>query len=70
MVRVSKYRELILMVVEREEVKSTRCIVQELEAKSGKSINWHHIYKLLTQLEQEGKIKRLKSKAGILWVRA
>jgi len=30
-------------------------------------INWHALYRVLMELQAEGKIERLESKAGFFW---
>lgn len=64
---MSKYREDILKIISKEEIKSTNEILKELEGKSKKVINWHALYRVLVDLESENKIERLKAKAGFFW---
>jgi DNA-binding PadR family transcriptional regulator len=64
---MSKYKELILKVVNKDEIKSTNEILKEVEKLSKKVINWHNLYRILRDLEDEDKIERLKAKAGFFW---
>ena len=64
---MSKYNQEILKLLSRRDIKSTNEILKELEEATGKSINWHALYRILMNLQAEGKVERLKSKAGIFW---
>lgn len=64
---MSKYKEDVLKVVSKEEIKSTNQILAELQQKVKKVINWHMLYRILNDLEKEDKIERLKAKAGFFW---
>ena len=64
---MSKYREDVLKVLSKEEIKSTNQVLLELQDKVRKSINWHMLYRILNDLEKDGKIERLKAKAGFFW---
>jgi Fe2+ or Zn2+ uptake regulation protein len=64
---MSKYDEETLKVISKDEIKSTNQILEELQKQVKKIINWHMIYRILSDLENEGKIERLKSKAGFFW---
>ena len=64
---MSKYKEVILSVLSKAEIKSTNEVLTEIQRKEGKVINWHALYRVLMELESEGKIERLKSKAGFFW---
>lgn len=64
---MSKYREAVLKVLSEKQIKSTHEILQEVETLRKKSINWHLLYRVLTELESEGLTERLESKAGIFW---
>ena len=66
---MSKYKEQILKILSRDEIKSTNEILKDLEGKSKKVINWHALYRVLMDLESENKIERLKAKAGFFWKR-
>lgn len=66
---MSKYKEDVLKVISKEEIKSTNQILVELQIKVKKIINWHMLYRILADLEEEGKIERLKAKAGFFWKR-
>ena len=64
---MSKYKELILSVLSKAEIKSTNEVLGELQKKANKVINWHALYRVLMELQVEGKLERLQSKAGIFW---
>lgn len=64
---MSKYSEDVLKILSKEEIKSTNQILVELQDKVKKIINWHMLYRILNDLEKEGKIERLKAKAGFFW---
>ncbi len=64
---MSKYKELILSVLSKAEIKSTNEVLSELQKKANKVINWHALYRVLMELQVEGKLERLQSKAGIFW---
>lgn len=64
---MSKYKEMILSVLSKSEIKSTNQVLEELQNKVDKVINWHLLYRVLMDLFNEGKIERLQSKAGFFW---
>jgi Fe2+ or Zn2+ uptake regulation protein len=64
---MSKYKEMILSILSKEEIKSTNQVLEELQKKADKVINWHALYRVLMELKTEGKIERLQSKAGFFW---
>ena len=64
---MSKYKEQILKILSKDDIKSTNEILKELEKESKKVINWHALYRILIDLESENKIERLKAKAGFFW---
>jgi len=64
---MSKYKELILSVLTKAEIKSINEVLSELQKKANKVINWHALYRVLMELQVEGKLERLQSKAGIFW---
>jgi DNA-binding HxlR family transcriptional regulator len=64
---MSKYEEDILRIVSREEIKSTNQILSELQDKVKKVVNWHMLHRVLRDLEDTGKVERLKAKAGFFW---
>ena len=61
---MSKYKEAILSILSKTEIKSTNEILNELQKKADKIINWHALYRVLMELQSEGKVERLQSKAG------
>jgi len=64
---MSKYKEMILEVLSKTEIKSTNEVLTELQKKANKVINWHALYRVLMELHTDGKIEKLKSKAGFFW---
>jgi len=66
---MSKYNEIILSILSKNEIKSTNQVLEELQKKVDKVINWHALYRILMELKVNGKIERLQSKAGFFWKR-
>lgn len=66
---MSKYRELVLKVLSDKKIKSTNEILNEVQTISGKVINWHMIYRVLMELQNEGKVERIEAKVGFFWKR-
>lgn len=66
---MSKYRDLVIKALSGEEMKSTNELLKEVEKASGKSINWHMLYRVLMELHTEGKIDKIETKAGFFWKR-
>ncbi|MBI2546904.1 MAG: hypothetical protein HYW23_00470 [Candidatus Aenigmarchaeota archaeon] len=64
---MSKYRETVLGILSLNNIKSTNQVLKEVEEKSGKSINWHMLYRVLMELKNEGKVERIETKAGFFW---
>lgn len=64
---MSKYDELVLNLLSKTEIKSTNEILNELQKKENKIINWHALYRILMELQSKNKIERLESKAGFFW---
>jgi len=64
---MSKYKEQILKILSKDEIKSTNEILKQLEKNTKKTINWHALYRVLMDLHSENKIERLKAKAGFFW---
>ena len=64
---MSKYKEIVLSIVSKNEIKSTNEILGELQQKEKKVINWHALYRILMELKEDNKIERLESKAGFFW---
>jgi len=63
----SKYRAHVLEVLSIKQIKSTNEVLKDLEKLTGKSVNWHIVYRVLAELNQEGKIERLPAKSGFYW---
>ena len=66
---VSKYENDVWTLLSFQEIKSTNQILEELEARSNKTINWFSVYKILKTLEEDGKVKLLKNKSGLFWIK-
>ena len=66
---MSKYEEDVLKTVSKDEIKSTNQILTELQERVKKVVNWHMLHRILRDLEDKGKIERLKAKAGFFWKR-
>lgn len=64
---MSKHEKAVLDILKKDEIKSTNEILKELEHKTGNTINWHLLYRLLRDLADENKIEKLKAKAGFFW---
>jgi Fe2+ or Zn2+ uptake regulation protein len=64
---VSKYREIILKVVSDKEIKSTNQILKEVAKLSGKVVNWHMVYRVLMELQAEGKVQKIETTPGFFW---
>ena len=64
---MSKHQEDVLKILKKDEIKSTNEILKELEQKTKKVINWHLLYRLLRDLQEEGKVEKLQAKAGFFW---
>ena len=64
---MSKYEKDVLGILSSDKIKSTNEILKELEEKVGKVINWHMLHRILRELEDKGKVQRLKAKAGFFW---
>ena len=64
---VSKYRDKVLKVLSDKQIKSTNEILKDLEKLTGKSVNWHIVYRVLAELHNEGKVEKLQAKGGFFW---
>ena len=64
---MSKYKDEVLKILSPEEIKSTNQILDELQKRTKKTINWHVLYRILIELEAENKLEKLKAKAGFFW---
>ena len=63
----SKHEAAVLEILNKETLKSTNEILGELQKKTGKAINWHALYRILTELAENNRIEKHKSKAGFFW---
>ena len=66
---MSKYKEVVLEVLSKTKIKSTNEVLDEVQKKADKVINWHLLYRVLMDLVNENKVERLESKAGFFWRR-
>jgi len=66
---MSKHEEIVLKVLSKDQMKSTNEILKEVEHISGKTINWHALYRILMELHGEGKVEKIKAKVGFFWKR-
>ena len=64
---MSKYKEVILTILSKSDIKSTNEVLTELQDKVHKVVNWHALYRILMDLQADNKVERLKSKAGFFW---
>ena len=64
---MSKYDEAVLKALKKDEIKSTKQILDEVVEKTGKKINWYVLYRILHDFEREKKVEKLKAKAGFFW---
>lgn len=64
---MSKHDAEVLAILKKDEIKSTNEILVQLEKKTKKTINWHALYRILMELHSQGKVERLKAKAGFFW---
>ncbi|MEK6916049.1 MAG: hypothetical protein AABW89_05920 [Nanoarchaeota archaeon] len=64
---MSKYEKDVLEVLSKEAIKSTNEILKEVESRTKTVINWHLLHRVLRDLEDRGKVERLKAKAGFFW---
>ena len=63
----SKYRESVLKVLSEKQIKSTNEVLKDLEKLTGKSVNWHIVYRVLQELHTEGKVEKMQAKKGFFW---
>lgn len=64
---MSKYDKAVFDVLSDRKIKSTNEIVKEVEKATGRSVNWHMIYRVLLELSHEGKAEKLEAKVGFFW---
>jgi len=64
---MSKYEKEILNILSKDTLMSTNEILQILEKKVKKTINWHNLYRRLLELTVENKAERVEAKAGFFW---
>ena len=66
---MSKYKAIILEILEESRFLSTNGVVRKVKKEYGKSGNWYLIYHALMELENEGKVEKAESEIGSLWKR-
>ena len=64
---VSKYKENVFKLLKKDEIKSTHQVTKELEKVTKKTISWYCCYGCLVDLQGEGKVQKIKTKAGSFW---
>ena len=64
---VSIYRDKVLKVLSDKQIKSTNEVLKDLEKLTGKTVNWHIVYRVLAELNNEGKVEKLPAKVGFFW---
>ena len=64
---MSKYRDMISEVVSDKEIKSTNQILKEVGKQSGKVVSWHMVYRVLMELQAEGKVEKMETTSGFFW---
>ena len=58
---MSKYEDVILGILSKTEIKSTNEILEDLQKKVNKVINWHALYRILMELQSKEKVE------GFFW---
>ena len=66
---VKKHREIILASVSEIKLKSTSEVLEQVENKVNKKINWSDLYRTLRDLADKGLIKEYSCKGGIYWIK-
>lgn len=66
---VGKYNEELLEVLSNSKIKSTNEILKDLEKKIKKKLNWHLLYRYLSELTENGKVEKMNAKAAFFWRR-
>lgn len=64
---MSKYEKIVFGVLSDTVIKSTNEIVKDVEKTTGRSINWHMIYRVLIEMYHQGKIEKFEAKVGFFW---
>lgn len=64
---MSKYDDIIMKILKKDEIISTNELLKELEKRVKKTINWHALYRILMELHSQRKVERHKAKAGFFW---
>lgn len=63
----SKYRKFVLKVLSEKQIKSTNEVLKDLEKLTGKTVNWHIVYRVLQELHTEGKVEKLQAAKSFFW---
>lgn len=66
---VGKYNGELLEVLSNSKIKSTNEVLKDLEKKIKKRLNWHLLYRYLSELAEEGKVEKMNAKAAFFWRR-
>ena len=64
---MSKHDKAVLEILSKDTIMSTNEVLTALQTKTKKTINWHALYHILDDLAEQGKVEKLKSKAGFFW---
>ncbi len=64
---MTKYKAIVLELLEKERYLSTNGVVRKIKKEKGKTVNWYLIYHVLQELENEGKIEKIESDQGFMW---
>lgn len=64
---VSKYYEPVFNLLEKEQIKSTFSLLQELKIQTKKAISWIQVYSILRDLQREGKAELIETKHSLFW---
>jgi len=66
---MSKYKAIVLEILESNRFLSTNGVVRKVKTEHGKNVNWYLIYHVLKELETEGKVEKIESENGYMWKR-
>lgn len=63
----SKYEPLVMDILSTTQLKSTNTILTELEEQHGNKVNWHLLYRVLSELHVKNKVEKMDTKSGFFW---
>lgn len=64
---MSKYKAIVLEILELNRFLSTNGVVRKVKTEHGKNVNWYLIYHVLKELETDGKIEKVETEHGFMW---